>query len=64
MHASNSPAGLCMKRVYLADPSHSAVDPPVPLAGLHRFLLEEEINFVVVWTVSVRNGEGAHKVRL
>jgi len=49
--------------LYLADSSHPAVDPLVPLAGLHRLLLEEEIDFIVVWTVSVGDGEGAHKVR-
>lgn len=49
---------------YLADSSHAAVNSLVPLTGLHRPLLEEEVDFVVVRTVSVRDGEGAHELRL
>lgn len=51
-------------RVYLADSSHAAVNPLVPLAGLRRPLPEEQVDLVVVRAVGVGDGEGAHEVGL
>lgn len=50
--------------MHLADSSHTAVDPLVPLAGLHRPLLEEEVELVVVQAASVGDGEGANELWL
>lgn len=51
-------------RRYLADSGHAAVHPLVPLPGLHRPLLEEEVDFIIVRAARVRDGEGAHKIWL
>lgn len=49
---------------HLAHTCHPAIDTPVPLAGLHCSLLEEEVDLVIIGAVGVGDGEGAHKLRL
>lgn len=41
---------------HLADTSHSTVDTLVELVGLYGGLFEEEVDFVIIQAVCVRDG--------
>lgn len=46
----------------LADPGHPGVDvPPLPLPSFHGHLTEENVDFVIVRVVGIRDGVGTNK---
>lgn len=49
----------------LADPGHPGVDVPLlPLPRIHCCLTEEDVDFIIVGVVGIRDGVGSNKHRL